>query len=271
LISKENTPRFDIFIKQGVILNQQIEKAYNYSEEVKKGLEEWMLWTKNKKKVEKPKRHYEDIAKDWMCDNFYDVRTFGAVMSTGSDKEDNSKSDENSDTSSTEKTKSKIRMTAGQVRGPVQINFAKSVEQITPLEISMSRVCAASEDKPEQFGLGPRKGIVPYALYRVEGYISAKLAEQTGFSEDDRNLLWEALANMLDHDHSAARGKMNARKLVVFKHESSLGNAPAHKLFEHVVVDRVTDKNLPARSFSDYSIRIESSGIPQGVSLEEKL
>lgn len=189
-------------------------------------------------------------ARRWMCDNFFDVRTFGAVMST---KENN----------------------CGQVRGPVQINFSRSIESIVPLEITITRMAVETEKEAEkQSGdnrtMG-RKHIVPYALYRVEGYISAHLAEQTGFTEDDLSLLWDALVNMFDHDHSAARGKMNARRLIVFKHDSKLGNAPAHKLFDLISVSRVTDECLPARNFSDYSIKIDSDALPAGVVMEEKI
>ena len=174
-------------------------------------------------------------AKKWMCKNFFDIRTFGAVMSTGD-------------------------MTCGQVRGPVQLTFAKSIDSILPTDISLSRTAPVSIDKPHDKGLGARKAIVPYGLYRVEGYISANLAQQTGFGEEDLELLWNALINMFDHDHSAARGKMCARKLVVFKHDSELGNAPAHKLFETVKIKPCEDK--PARSFSDYEpgITIPSDG-----------
>ena len=237
-LTKEYKSPFEIFIKEGIILNQQIERAYIESEEVKEALKKWTEWEKDKKKQKKPNLTPPDIAKKWMCNNFYDVRTFGAVMSTG-EKDDSD---------------SKLKKTAGQVRGPVQINFAKSIQEILPREISMSRVCAANENKPEQFGLGPRKGIVPYALYRTEGYISASLAEQTGFTEDDLKLLWDALINMFDHDHSAARGKMCARKLIVFKHDSKLGNAPAHKLFETVKIKSCDGK--PPRSFDDYKVNI---------------
>ena len=151
------------------------------------------------------------------CVKFFDIRTFGAVMSTG--------------------------VNCGQVRGPVQLNFARSIDAIVPMEVSITRMAVATEKEAEQQSgdnrtMG-RKHIVPYAL-RAEGYVSANLAAQTGFSEDELKLLWEALVNMFDHDHSAARGKMNARKLIVFKHESALGNAPAHKLFDLVKVNRTT-------------------------------
>ncbi len=189
-------------------------------------------------------------ARDWMCAHFFDVRTFGAVMSL---KENN----------------------CGQVRGPVQLNFARSIEPIVPLEVSITRMAVATEKEAEsQSGdnrtMG-RKHIVPYALYRAEGFVSAHLAAQTGFSEDDLALLWEALANMFDHDHSAARGKMSARKLVVFKHDSALGNAPAQKLFDLVGVARATDPDSPARSFADYAVTVDKTGVPAGVALIEKL
>ncbi|MEA4855073.1 type I-C CRISPR-associated protein Cas7/Csd2 [Solidesulfovibrio sp.] len=189
-------------------------------------------------------------ARDWMCAHFFDVRTFGAVMSL---KENN----------------------CGQVRGPVQLNFARSIEPIVPLEVSITRMAVATEKEAEsQSGdnrtMG-RKHIVPYALYRAEGFVSAHLAAQTGFSEDDLALLWEALANMFDHDHSAARGKMSARTLVVFKHDSALGNAPAQKLFDLVGVARATDPDSPARSFADYAVTVDKTGVPAGVALIEKL
>jgi CRISPR-associated protein Csd2 len=271
LITKQGTPRFEVFIRQGAILNQQIERAYSFSSEVKEALQEWIEWQKSKKKAIKPKKHYEDVAKEWMCDNFYDVRTFGAVMSTGSDKESSSAIENADDDGRSEKTKSKIRMTAGQVRGPVQINFATSVEEIVPRDISLSRVCAASEDKPEQFGLGPRKGIVPYGLYRVEGYISAHLAKQTGFNEDDLELLWQALINMFDHDRSAARGKMTGRVLVAFKHDSILGNAPAHTLLGRLKVARAESGNKPSRAYTDYKVTLDEANMPKGVTIEKKL
>jgi CRISPR-associated protein Csd2 len=180
-----------------------------------------------------------------MCGNFYDIRTFGAVMTT--------------------------EVNCGQVRGPVQINFARSIEPIVPLEISITRMAVTNERDLEKERTMGRKHIVPYALYRAEGYISAKLAEQTGFSDGDLTLLWEALINMFDHDHSAARGKMNARGLFVFKHDSALGNAPAHKLFSLVTVRRSEADNSPSRSFSDYAVAADRGGLPAGVALQEML
>ncbi len=179
-----------------------------------------------------------------MCKNFFDVRTFGAVMSTG-DK------------------------TCGQVRGPVQLAFARSIDPIVGLDIAMFRTAAVSVDKPDDKGLGARKAIVPYGLYRVHGFISAPLAEQTGFSEADLDLLWEALMNMFDHDRSAARGEMASQKLFVFKHDNKLGNTPAHKLFDLVQVKRKEELDGPARSFTDYVVTVGNP--PKGVELFEKL
>ncbi len=166
----------------------------------------------------------------------------------------------------------------GQVRGPVQISFAKSIDPIVPSEISITRMAVETENEAKaQEGdnrtMG-RKHIVPYALYRTEGYVSAHLADGnkgTGFSDADLELLWQALENMFDHDHSAARGKMNARGLIVFKHDSALGNAPAHKLFDLVNVERFTDPDIPARSFADYKVTVDEASIPQGVILENRI
>lgn len=249
---------FDIFIKEKGILNLLIERPYTEDEKTKAALAAWQDWSKSKKGKERPAKHYEDVAKDWMCKKFYDIRTFGAVMTTG----DKGEADEE---------KSKIKKTAGQVRGPVQINFARSIDPIVPLEISITRMAVTNERDLEKERTMGRKHIVPYALYRAEGYVSAKLAEGTGFSEDDLQLLWDALVNMFDHDHSAARGKMNARGLYIFKHDSPLGNAPAHKLFDLITVQRAGDKDKPIRSFSDYSVSVQRDKLPEGVKLQEAL
>lgn len=249
---------YGIFIREKGVLNQLIERPYVEDEETKSTFAAWQEWSKNKKGKERPKKHYEDAARDWMCQNFYDVRAFGAVMTTG-DKRDG------------EENKSKLKRTAGQVRGPVQINFARSIEPIMPLEVSITRMAVTNERDLEKERTMGRKHIVPYALYRTEGYISAKLAERTGFSEEDLKILWEALENMFDHDHSAARGKMNARGLYIFKHESALGNAPAHKLFSSVEIARQNDQERAARCFADYSVKILEDKLPQGVSFIEGL
>lgn len=187
----------------------------------------------------------EKKAAQWMCKNFFDVRTFGAVMSTGDAR-------------------------CGQVRGPVQLGFAESIDLIVGKEIPMSRTAAVSVDKPDDKGLGARKSIVPYGLYRVHGYISAHLANQTGFSERDLQMLWSALKNMFDADAAAARTGMHARKLIVFKHDSELGNAPAHELFELVGVKR-KDETRPARVFSDYEVGFAEDKVPAGVTPDEML
>lgn len=181
----------------------------------------------------------EMVAKKWMCKNFYDVRTFGAVMSTG-DK------------------------TCGQVRGPVQLAFARSIDPIIGLDVAMFRTAAVSVDKPDDKGLGARKAIVPYGLYEVHGFISAPLAQQTGFTEEDLKLFWDALQNMFDHDRSAARGEMTTRKLIVFKHNSALGNVQAHKLFDLVKVEKNCGDS-PPRSFTDYNVTVGVA--PSGVEL----
>jgi len=185
----------------------------------------------------------EKKAAQWMCKNFFDIRTFGAVMSTGD-------------------------MRCGQIRGPVQLGFAASIDPIIGKEVPMSRTAAVSVDKPDDKGLGARKSIVPYGLYRVHGYISAPLAERTGLSEDDLDVLWKAFENMFDMDPAAARTGMYAQKLIVFKHESELGNAPAQKLFDLVQVKR-NDESKPPRAFSDYTVTVGQP--PAGVELIEMI
>lgn len=236
---KENQSPFEIYVREKAILNKTHERAHQ------------AVGVEDKGEGKKRKGSAADVekARAWMCANFYDVRTFGAVMSLG--------------------------VNCGQVRGPVQLNFARSVDPIVPLEVTITRMAVATEREAEaQSGdirtMG-RKHIVPYAFYRTEGYVSAHLAAQTGFSEDDIELLWNALINMFDHDHSAARGKMNARRLVVFKHDSPLGNAPAHKLFDLVKIERTTDGAKPSRAFSDYRITVDESNLPKGITLEEKI
>lgn len=251
-MTKEKDKRFKIWVREKAVLNEQIEEAYNTSEEVKKAVVAWQAWQKDKKKNPKPVKHYEDVAKDWMCDNFFDIRTFGAVMST-SDKTESDGSDG-----------SKIKKTAGQVRGPVQLTFARSVEPVIASEHSISVCAARKSDKPieEQIGIQGRKFTIPYGLYRTHGFVSAPLAKQTGFSEEDLSLLWEALSSMFEHDHSAARGMMATRGLYVFEHESIMGNAPAHELFDRITIER-KDKNKPARSFTDYTVSIKEEGLPE--------
>ena len=215
-----------IFVKEGAVLNNEIKKAYKARD----------LKPKEKGKESDNK----DKARQYMCEHYYDIRTFGAVMSTG----DN----------------------AGQVRGAVQLTFARSIDPVMTSEHTVTRMAVTDEkDKDKERTMG-RKATVPYGLYRAHGFISAALARETTFSEDDLDLLWEALKNMFDLDRSAARGLMAARRLIVFKHDDDLGNAPAHKLFELVKVE-AKDPNRPARSFSDYEITIDESKLPKGVQL----
>ncbi len=231
---KNDASGYRIYVKEGIPLNQNHAEAYKTI-----GLEAG--------KKEKTQATDVEKARRWMCVNFFDVRTFGAVMTTG----DN----------------------CGQVRGPVQINFSRSIEPIVQQEVTITRQTVTRIEDAEKERTMGRKHIVPYALYRAEGYISARLANDetkgTGFSEEDLALFWEALANMFEHDHSAARGKMAMRKIVVFKHDSELGNAPAHRLFDLVKVKRVSQSG-PARGYTDYEIIIDSANLPEGVSLSEK-
>jgi len=184
---KGDAPRFDIFVKEKAVLNQQIERAYTTSDEVRAAMDAWRAWQKDKKGTAKPTRHFEDLARDWMCDNFFDVRTFGAVMSTGDEDPD-----------------SKLRRTAGQVRGPVQLTFARSVDPIVSLEHSITRMAVTNEKDLEKERTMGRKHTVPYGVYVAHGFVSAFLAKQTGFDEADLELLWQALENMFEHDRSAA-------------------------------------------------------------------
>ncbi len=234
---KSDQPSFHIFIKEKAVLNQRIELAYEQSERVKAALAAWQAWQKDKKKNPKPEQHYEDIAREWMCDNFFDVRTFGAVMSTG---------DEDSE--------SKLKRTAGQVRGPVQLTFARSIDPIVTLEHSITRMAVTNEKDLEKERTMGRKFTVPYGLYLAHGFVSSFIAKQTHFSDIDLDLLWTALSSMFEHDRSAARGEMTTRGLYIFKHDSELGNAPAHKLFELIQIRRTNGSDGPPRNFNDYAV-----------------
>ncbi len=229
-IIKNGSSGNDIFVKEKAVLNTLIDKAHEQDE------------VKTKEKGDKT-----EAARMYMCKNYFDIRTFGAVLSTGKN--------------------------AGQVRGPVQLTFARSIDQIVPLEHSITRMAVATEAEAEkQQGdnrtMG-RKFTVPYGLYRCHGFVSAPLAFQTGFSEEDLALFWDALVNMFEHDRSAARGEMATRKLVAFKHESALGSAPAHALFERVTVSRKKGE-APPRGIADYEIKINIEGLPKGVSIIER-
>lgn len=230
---KEDAPGYGIYIKENIPLNTSDAKAY-----AALGVDDKTI--KDKKK-ENPKIDGE--IRDWMCKNYFDIRTFGAVMTTFV----------------------KAALNCGQVRGPVQLGFAHSVDPILPQEVTITRVAITTEadaaNKGTEMG---RKYIVPYGLYRCEGYVSANLARKvTGFSEDDLALLWQAILNMFELDHSAARGKMAVRKLIVFKHDTELGNAPAYKLFDTVSVRR-TSEGAP-RSYGDYEVSVDEAALPAGV------
>lgn len=240
LVKKNESP-YEIYIRERAILVEAHERAHQAIGAAQSAD------TKGKKR--RGTAEETEKARAWMCKNFYDVRTFGAVMG--------------------------LEVNAGQVRGPVQINFGQSIEPIFPQELTITRMAVATHAEAEsQQGdnrtMG-RKHIVPYALYRTHGFVSAKLAEKTGFGEEDLELLWDALVNMFDHDRSAARGMMATRGLIVFKHESELGNAPAHKLFDLVHVTRATDSEKPARSIADYRVEIDESAVPPGVTVEPRV
>lgn len=239
-LEMEKTGGFEIYMKEKAVLNNQHERAW-----------------KETATPEDPKDKYKKLPKDeakakaltdWMCSNFFDIRTFGAVMITG--------------------------VNCGQVRGPVQMAFATSIDPVVPLEVSITRMAVTTQKEADDQGgdnrtMG-RKHIIPYGLYRAHGFISAKLAERTGFGEQDLQLLWRALTNMFEHDHSAARGEMAARKLVIFKHDNAMGNAPAHVLFDRIKIERAEgEADTPARSYGDYQVRVDSQDLPAGVSVQE--
>lgn len=232
-LTEGNTPGYDIYVQEKGVLNKQNQKAYD------------ALGIKPEaKKLPKEAEKARELTR-WMCNNFFDVRTFGAVMTT--------------------------EINSGQVRGPVQLAFAKSIDPIVPLEISITRMAVTHEKDLEKERTMGRKYIVPYGLYRVHGFVSANLAAKTGFSEDDLTKLWQALKMMFEHDHSAARGEMNARRLFVFKHKDALGNMPSHKLFERIEAKRVKgESGTPANAFDDYEILINKEGLSE-VSIEELL
>ncbi|MCG5549270.1 type I-C CRISPR-associated protein Cas7/Csd2 [Halorhodospira halochloris] len=229
-------PPHDIYMQEHAVLNQKHQQAYQALE---------IEPDSKNKALPKDAAKARELTQ-WMCRNFYDIRTFGAVMTT--------------------------EINCGQVRGPVQMAFAQSVDPIVPLEISITRTSVTNEKDAERKDreMG-RKHVVPYGLYRAHGFISAKLAEQTGFDDDDLSLFWRALIQMFEHDHSAARGEMNARKLIAFKHNSPLGSAPAHKLFDAVTVERTGAVQAPPRDFSDYVVHIDRGGIQDGVEVIEHL
>jgi len=235
-IAQHHQEGLDIFIQQGAVLNDRIEKAHedlSHKIDGKKGAT----------------REQIKDARTLMCKRYFDVRTFGAVMSTG--------------------------LNAGQVRGPVQISFSRSIDPVLPLDVSITRMAVAeAKDAESPNQTMGRKNLIPYGLYRCHGFISAHLARETGFSDTDLDLFWQALAMMFDHDRSAARGIMSAQALVVFKHQDALGNAPAHKLFERVRVElkpELRAQGKAPRSFDDYLLEIDETALPASVLLQRKI
>lgn len=233
-LAKEDIAGYRIYVKDGVPLNRSDKEACAYV-----GVEPEKL-----KEAKKKEENLDEKLRDFMCQNFYDIRTFGAVMTTFV----------------------KGALNCGQVRGPVQLGFSRSIDPVLPQEVTITRTAITTEADAEKKGteMG-RKYIVPYALYRCEGYISANLARKTtGFSEEDLSLLWEAILNMFEHDRSAARGKMAVRELIVFRHDSELGNAPAHKLFDLIRVEKKAGVAVP-RGYADYTVTVDETHLPQGV------
>lgn len=220
--------RFEIYVREKAVLNRQHQRAYaayDLAPEAKK-------LPRNEQDARR--------VRGWMCSNFYDIRTFGAVMST--------------------------EVNTGQVRGPAQLTFARSIDPVVSSEHSITRMAVTNEADLEKERTMGRKFTVPYGLYRAHGFVSAHLAAETAFDEADLTLLWESLCNMFEHDRSAARGEMTTRGLYVFKHDSKLGNAPAHALFDRIRPKLKTDVAVP-RAFGDYEIAVDESGMPQGVQL----
>lgn len=239
-IVKEEEEGYQIYIKENIPLNRSDSKAFEYLK----------IDESKTKDLKKNDPEADRKIRDFMCKNFFDIRTFGAVMTTFV----------------------KAHLNCGQVRGPVQLGFARSIDPIISQEVAITRVAITTEDdagnKSTEMG---RKNIVPYGLYRVEGYISANLARKvTGFSEEDLELLWEAIINMFEHDHSAARGKMAVRELIVFKHSKELGDCPAYKLFEAVEVKK-KDEILYPRKYQDYEVTVHEGQIPDTVEVIRKI
>jgi len=236
-LAKGEEPPFEIYVKEKAVLNKQNEKAYKAFD-----------LKPESKKLPKAEEDAKKV-KGWMCANFFDVRTFGAVMTTD--------------------------VNCGQVRGPVQMTFARSEDPIVTQEHAITRMAVTTEkEAADQQGdnrtMG-RKFTVPYGLYRSHGFISAKLAQQTGFSDEDLELFWKALENMFENDRSASRGEMTPRALIVFKHDSEIGNAPAFQLFDSVKIERVIgEKGTSAHGSDDYAVAIDEAAVPSGVKMEIK-
>lgn len=236
-VVKEDQTGYDIYIKSGVPLNTSDKRACDHYKVNPN--------PNDLKKAKKDDPELDGKIRDFMCTNFFDIRTFGAVMTTFV----------------------KGSLNCGQVRGPVQLGFARSVDPIFSQEVTITRCAITTEaDAEKNSNTMGNKFIVPYGLYVAEGYVSANLARKsTGFSEDDLELLWEAIVNMFEHDHAAARGKMAVRKLIIFKHDSELGNAPAYKIFDTIKIKRKENVKIP-RSFNDYEeIYVAEEELPDGV------
>ncbi len=236
-VAKDGVPGYGIYVKEGIPLETNDKKAITY------------LGCSDIKNIKNTDPDADVKIRDFMCKNFYDIRTFGAVMTTFV----------------------AAKLNCGQVRGPVQFSFARSIDLIAPQEVTITRIAITTEkdakDKKTEMG---RKYIVPYGLYKVEGYISASLARKsTGFNEDDLALLWKAILNMFENDHSAARGSMAVRELIIFKHDNELGCSPAYKLFDRVHVEKKDNIKIP-RSYSDYSVWVDDKNLPDGVSCKRQ-
>lgn len=227
-VDPETGQGYKIYVQEAAVLNERNKLAY-----VHNGM----------KSFSKPKKIEEQRqVTQFMCDNFYDIRAFGAVMTT--------------------------EINCGQVRGPIQMCFAESVDPVMPMDMSITRMAVTNaKDKDKERTMG-RKQYIPYGLYRAEGFVSASLAKKTGFSEADLHLFWEALMNMFENDRSAARGLMSSRKLIIFKHDSAIGNAPAIKLFDTVTTKRLVSAGKVTRAYSDYEIVIDRDAVPAGVHIE---
>ncbi|SEF71994.1 type I-C CRISPR-associated protein Cas7/Csd2 [Nitrosomonas ureae] len=230
-LTQADKPGYAIYMQEKAVLNNLNKKAYE---------------AQDLKPVAKKLPLDADKAKaltQFMCNHFFDIRTFGAVMTT--------------------------EINTGTVRGPIQMAFARSIDPVFPQEISITRMTVTNEKDAEKERTMGRKHIIPYGLYRAHGFVSAALAEKTGFTEQDLQILWDSLAQIFEHDHSAARGEMATQKLIVFKHADKLGNAPSHKLFDLIKIDRVNPDDIPPRSFSDYVVNINRADLPQAVEIIE--
>jgi CRISPR-associated protein Csd2 len=249
-LAQAGEPGLNIYVQERAILNQRHRRSWEDQGIEPDKKDDYSKLPKDEQKARQ--------LTDWMCRNYFDIRSFGAVMTT--------------------------KINCGQVRGPVQFAFARSVEPVVPLEVSITRMAVTDEgDIKGDIRTMGRKHIVPYGLYRAHGFVSAKLAGKTGFSDADLELLWDALGNMFEHDHSAARGEMSARDLIVFRHESALGNAPAHELFRRVEIQRVVDgvpvsleaarrnNAPPARRFEDYRVSVDERDLPADVTIERRI